>query len=93
MLDFGKMKNDGEMLLISTDDWFYGKDGNLYKGAWGFCKIVEAKEIFGFKPTGNANWYMQVGTGNDAVVIAGCRIHYAQICHKKPPAKDVICVE
>ena len=85
MLDLSRMRSHGEMLLVTTDDWFSG-------GVWGLCKVVEAKEIFGFKPSGNANWYLQVGTGEDAVFVAGCRVHYAQICLTKPGAKDILCV-
>ena len=28
----------------------------------------------------------------DAVFVAGCRVHYAQICLTKPGAKDILCV-
>lgn len=61
------------MLLVTTDDWFSG-------GVWGLCKVVEAKEIFGFKPSGNANWYLQVGTGEDAVFVVGCEAKRMQAC-------------
>lgn len=88
MLNLNQIRTDGEYLLVNTDDWFLAKDGNNYKAVWGKCKIVEAKDIFGFKPTNGTNWYLQVGDGENAIFIAGCRIHYAQICLQRPMAKD-----
>ena len=91
MLDTSKIKTGVEM-LISIDDWVYAKGEVQYKRIWGKCKVVEAKNLLGFKPTGDTNWYMQVGTGVDTMFIAGCRIHYAQLCEKKPTSSNILCI-
>ena len=39
----------------------------------------------GIKTNRNStNWYAIVGTENNHVIIAGCQIHYAVKCDKKP---------
>jgi hypothetical protein len=73
--------------------WFFGKDGQQYKSVWGKSKVLEAKDILGLKPSNSANWYLQVGDNENAVFVAGCRIHYAMICLNKPLGKEVYCVE
>lgn len=94
MLDLDRFKKEGEYLLIHTDDWFYTKDGNQYHAVWGKCKPVEAKDLFGFKPSGDTNWYLQVGENENAMFVAGCRIHYAQICPDRPftTANGILCL-
>ena len=92
MLDYKIMKNQGEFLLITTDDWFFSKDGNQYKAIWGKCFIKKADEVLGFKPSQSANWYLQVGNDENAVIIAGCRIHYTQICLEKPSGNNVLII-
>ena len=91
MIDLNEVKN-GTELIIHTDDWIHNKDEVQYKRFWGICKIVEAKDLFGFKPTGDTNWYMQVGTGKDTMFIAGCRIHYVQVCKRKPINTNILCI-
>jgi len=93
MLDLNKLKTEGALMFVMTDDWVLYPDGNQYKGFWGWCKIIEAKELFGFRPAGDANWFLQIGRGENAMLIAGCRIHYAVFCKTRPTAKDVLCLE
>jgi hypothetical protein len=84
MLDFKGFQEQGRLLLLTVDDWFTYKDGNAYKHICGVCKPVEAKDLLGFKPSNGTNWYMQVGDGDGAVFIAGCRIHYAVVVEDPP---------
>lgn len=88
MLDFKQMQNQGEYLLIQTDDWWAAPDGQKYNAVWGLCRIIEAKELLGLKPSQSANWYLQVGENENAMFIAGCRIHYAHVCLKEPKGND-----
>ena len=90
MLNYERMKSGGEYLLVTCDNWFYGKDGQKYDGVWGLCRIIEAKEVLGLKPTSSANWYAQFGDGENAMIVAGCRIHYAQVCLKEPVGQNIL---
>jgi hypothetical protein len=74
--------------LINCDDWFVGPDGEMYSAVWGYCKVMQTKDTLGFNPARSANWFVQVGTGEGAVVIAGCRIHYAVQCINRPKQLD-----
>lgn len=91
MFDFSLLKSEGEYLLVNTDDWFFAPDGQQYKAVWGRARIFEAKEMFGFRPTGDANWYLQVGSEDcvSPIFIAGCRIHYAFVCPNPPKGKEI----
>lgn len=88
MLDFRQMQGEGEYLLIETDDWFTAPNGQKYKSVWGKCKVLDAKEILGFKPSQSTNWYLQVGSDEKAMFVAGCRIHYAHVCLEQPKGND-----
>ena len=88
-----KLIGAGEYLLLTLDQWFFAKDGQNYRAVWGLCRIVEAKDVFGFKPAHGTNWYAVVGTGKDALFIAGCQIHFAQLCLDKPIGTHVLEVE
>lgn len=76
---------DGVTALITCDDWFTAPDGADYNRAWGRCTILEAKRLFGFDPKAGANYFVQVGSGEGAALIAGCRIHYAVLTSVAPP--------
>lgn len=70
--------------LITTDAWFYAPNGMLYRAVWGEVIITE-DTILGIKTNRNAsNWYARVGSADNHVIIAGCQIHYAVKCEKKP---------
>jgi len=81
-------------LLITVSDWFSAKDGQTYKAVWGRCKLHLAKTL-GVKNLGgnHADWFMQVGCGEDTVFITGCRINYAQVCTERPQGQGVLCIE
>lgn len=71
--------------LITADTYFFAPDGEQYIAAWGKCEIVEAKECFGFtslRPS--TNWFCKVGDGENEIIIAGCQIHFAVRCTKRP---------
>lgn len=74
----------GMPALITCDDWFTASDGGEYNRVWGRVKVFQAKELFGFDPKAGANFFVQVGHGEGAVLIAGCRIHYATLCPQCP---------
>ncbi len=67
----------GDTALIQADDDFVAPDSNWYRCAVGPVTFIQAKALLGFEPRQSANWFAQVGYGNRAVLIAGCRIHYA----------------
>lgn len=92
MFDPNLLRNSGVYLIVTTDHYFYESTGAQFKALWGLCKVVEARELFGFKPTGSANWYLKVGEGENDVFIAGCQIHYAQHCPEPPNSKDILIV-
>ena len=76
--------------LITTDHWFMGPDGLYYRAVWGNVEIV-SDEVLGVKTNRNsANWYAKVGTKDNHVIVAGCQIHYAVKCKKKPNTEWVI---
>jgi hypothetical protein len=92
--DFKRLQSPGEYLLVNTDEYWFARDGQQYKAFWGNCRIRKADEIFGFKPTGGStNWYLQVGDGDGAMFLAGCRIHYAQVCLDRPTATSIYCLD
>ena len=70
-------------VLVTTVDWFYGKDGRTYRGAWGKLKGVhEAKESLGITPSrAHANWFIEIGD----MVITGCQVLYITKCDNPPP--------
>jgi len=85
------MTHEGKY-LVTTDNWFYAPDGKKYRSAWGAVAIVN-DEVLGVQTNHNStNWYAQIGTGERAMLIAGCQIHYAVRCDKCPntdPIEDV----
>ena len=67
--------------LINTDAYFTAPDGKTYKAVFGSVKILNAEQVLGIKTNAKStNWYVQVGTEEDFVIIAGCQIHYAFKC-------------
>lgn len=67
----------GDIAYVGFDDWFTAPDGGQYQGAYGPVTILKAEDLLGFKPKGSADWFAQVGYGDKAVLLAGCRIHTA----------------
>lgn len=64
-----------EKYLITTNDWFFGPDGNQYKAAFGTVNaILTDKDTLGVDTNRHSsNWYVSIGS----MIIAGCQIHYA----------------
>jgi hypothetical protein len=70
--------------LITTDHWFIAPDGKQYRSAWGEVVLMDDK-ILGIKTNRMAsNWYAMVGGNDREIIIAGCQIHFAIKCPKKP---------
>jgi hypothetical protein len=64
----------GKKVLITTQNWFYGKDGKQYKACHGtLIAIHEAGKTLGFIPNrAHANWFVEVGD----MIIMGCQVMY-----------------
>lgn len=77
----------GQNVLVTTQGWFYGTDGKLYRGAWGKLKAVhEAKEAIGITPNrSHANWFIEIGN----MSIMGCQVLYYTKCPNPPPEYDI----
>ena len=87
MTELMKIKN-GQRYLVTTDMWFFGADGNVYRSAWGKVYIETTENTLGFKPSRpSTNWFMRVGDGENSVIIAGCQIHYLVRCENIPDKK------
>lgn len=73
--EVGSLMQIGQKYLISTDNWFFGPDGENYKAVFGTVhQVVDSEVALGMKTNRNStNWYVAIG---DAI-IAGCQIHYA----------------
>jgi len=70
--------------LITTDNFFFGKDGKQYRAVWGDVEVLQ-DDVLGVKTNRNStNWYLKVGNENNHVIIAGCQIHYANKCNDRP---------
>ena len=86
------MIENNKYYLISTNMGFYGPDGEQYQAVWGKAKIVNAEEKFKFKFKSKSNrhsvnWYVEVGEGEQSIIIAGCQINYAIQLKEKPIIK------
>ena len=81
--------NDGTASAPQFDDWFYAKDGSSYRTAFGPVFVLKARDLLGFTPKGNTNWYIQVGRGDGAIILAGCRVHSAIATSTKPLGSHV----
>jgi hypothetical protein len=64
----------GKKVLITTQSWFYGKDGRQYRAVHGTLKAVhEAGKELGFIPNrSHANWFIEIGE----LIIMGCQVMY-----------------
>ena len=87
MTELMKIQN-GQRYLVTSESWFFGTDGNVYRSAWGRVYIETTEETLGFKPSRpSTNWYMRIGDGENSVIIAGCQIHYLIRCENRPTRK------
>ena len=72
-------------LLVTFSQWFFAPDGNSYRAAWGIVQIYSDEATLGIKTNNkSSNWYISVGIGDKAVVVAGCQIHYAVVSKDRP---------
>ena len=79
--------------LITTDNWFVAPDGEQYLSAWGEVEILN-DSILGVKTNSrSANWFAKIGSEQNHVIVAGCQIHYAVKCDKKPNIKNTTTTE
>lgn len=77
----------GQKVLVTTEGWFYGTDGKLYRGAWGTLKAIhEAKDALGILPNRpNVNWFIEIGD----MTVMGCQIMFVIKCPAPPPEDDI----
>jgi hypothetical protein len=68
----------GQKVLVTTQSWFYGRDGKQYRAIHGTLKGVhEAGKTLGFIPNrSHANWFIEIGS----MIIMGCQIMYLEKC-------------
>lgn len=85
------MIQEGDNILVTTDNWFYAPDGRKYRAAGGKMKVHEDSDILGVKTNRNStDWYLTLGEGGGAILVAGCQVHYAVVCPDQPSTEDVI---
>ena len=67
-------------VLITTQGWFYGKDGRSYRAVHGTLKAIhEAGKTLGFMPNrSHANWFVEIGE----MIIMGCQVMYIVECQE-----------
>lgn len=79
------MKPDAwPLMVVTTDEWFTGPDGNNYKNVYGPVDVAESKVLLGFEAKGTSNYVVLVGAPGQQVVLMGCRVHYMAMCPKRP---------
>ncbi len=74
---------------ITFDSWFFAPDGQQYRTAFGLIQVLKAKDVLGLEPKNSANWFVQIGSGERAVLLAGCQVHSAMLCSTKPTGPHV----
>ena len=75
----------GMIGAVTCDDWVFAPDGQEYRTLFGPLTVIKARDLFGFEPKApSTNWYIRVGEGEGAILVAGCRIHQAILCTRKP---------
>ena len=62
----------GKKVLVTTQDWFVGRNGCSFKAVYGILESVdELKDVLGFVPSRHhANWSIKVGS----FIIIGCQV-------------------
>lgn len=65
----------GDKALITTDSWFFGRDGLQYRAVFGTVRAIKSSEdTLGIRTNSKStNWYVEIGN----MLVAGCQIHYA----------------
>lgn len=77
------------LMAIQVDDWMFAPDGQQYRVIFGLAQVLRAKDLLGFEPRNSANWWVMVGEGEGSMLIAGCKIHFAQEVSSKPAGSHV----
>lgn len=71
----------GKKVLITTDRWFIGPDGQDHAAVWGTLNRIWTDKDLDFKAaTGMANWVYEIGD----VIIMGCQVKYFCLCEIQP---------
>ena len=79
------MIENGKKYLVTADNWFEAPDGETYKAAWGICHVRRIEDVLGFTPVRpSTNWYIEIGSEQKGMIIAGCRVHFIIRCEEKP---------
>lgn len=80
-------------MLVNTSDWWTAKDGRRYSVVWGPTWAIIAKDLIGVTPGGgHAAFVLRVGR-TDPLIIAGCRVHYVQLCEERPAVPDALYID
>lgn len=66
--------------LITTDNYFYGPDGQQYRSVFGEIEILQDGFLGITTNRNSSNWYIKVSGKTQHIIIAGCQIHYALKC-------------
>jgi hypothetical protein len=80
----------GKTALVTTDEWFYAPDGEIYRAVFGTVNgTFSDKDTLGIETnTKSTNWYLSIGN----MIIAGCQLHYAIVTDKvsfEAPTKEM----
>lgn len=79
------MIKEGHKYVVTSDAWFVAPDGEMYRSAWGMCKVYDIEKVLGFRPSRpSTNWYLEIGCDGKEVIIAGCQIHHLVRCEDRP---------
>ena len=66
--------------LITTDNFFYGADGQQYRSVFGEVEILQDSFLGITTNRNSSNWYIKVSGKTQHIIIAGCQIHYSLQC-------------
>ena len=66
--------------LITTDNYFYGPDGQQYRSVFGEIEILQDSFLGITTNRNSSNLYIKVSGKTQHIIIAGCQIHYALQC-------------
>lgn len=72
--------------IVTTDKWFYGRDGQRYNAAWGTIKNVSedsiVSDVLSYKNL------LQVGEGDKACYINRMHVDFIARCDERPNDAD-----
>lgn len=81
----------GQSYLITTNNWFFAPDGEMYRGVFGKLKAIHSdQKTLGIRTNHRStNWYAEIGN----VIVAGCQIFYAvqtEKVKKSAPTREIV---